>query len=58
MPSKGPEQGNYQATSWSWRAKMVARQVALQPAASASKQSLKVDICRIAQSQLFHPLTT
>jgi hypothetical protein len=25
---------------------------------SASKQSLKVDICRIAQSQLFHPLTT
>ena len=26
--------------------------------ASASEQSLKVDICRIAQSQLFHPLTT
>jgi hypothetical protein len=27
MPSKGPEQGNYQATSWC--AKMIARQVAL-----------------------------
>ena len=34
MPSKGPEQDNYQATSW--RAKMVARQVALQPAPPSS----------------------
>jgi hypothetical protein len=55
MPSKGSEQDNHQATSW--RAKMVARQVALQPA-SASEKSLKVNIYRIAQSQLLNPLTT
>ena len=56
MPSKGPEQDNYQATS-NVMACENGSASGCNPA-SASEQSLKVDIYQTAQIQLFHPLTT